>query len=41
MGEMYHCHFIFHSDFGMMAMIRILPEHSKRRQAARLHTSGL
>jgi FtsP/CotA-like multicopper oxidase with cupredoxin domain len=21
----YHCHFIFHSDFGMMAIIRVLP----------------
>jgi FtsP/CotA-like multicopper oxidase with cupredoxin domain len=26
-GEfVYHCHFIFHSDFGMMATIRVLPK---------------
>lgn len=25
---MYHCHYIFHADFGMMAVIRVLPKDS-------------
>jgi hypothetical protein len=24
-GFVYHCHFLFHADFGMMATIRVLP----------------
>ena len=34
----YHCHILDHEDFGMMAIIRVLPAHTKpRNQQAQLH----